>query len=167
MSPAERMKEAISVQALLEREGLRPDRSGFLRCPFHDGDHTASLKIYPDGKGWYCFGCHKGGDVINLARELYGLDFKGAVKRLDRDFGLHLDRSEPLSRKEELAQWKRRQEAEDRALEHQLDLEEWADCNHFIQTWPHWLNPWPWCWAQERLAVLTYKLERYEQKGGG
>ncbi len=38
------------------------------KCPLpnHD-DKTASFFVYPGNQSWYCFGCLKGGDVIDLA----------------------------------------------------------------------------------------------------
>lgn len=164
-----RIKSAVPIPALLAREGLTPNRQGFLRCPLHDGDRSPSFKVYPGGRGWYCFGCRRGGDVISLAMALYGTDYRGAVNRLNGDFGLGLGRdtrAEPQRRRADLADWKRRRETEDRGLEHQLDLEEWADCNHFIHTWPDSLNPWPWVWALRRRDVLTHRLEEYERGGG-
>ena len=41
-----------------------------MHCLFHDED-TPSFTIYPPGGGWYCFGCHKGGDAVALAAEYF------------------------------------------------------------------------------------------------
>jgi hypothetical protein len=60
--------------------GLRVGRSGKLHCLFHD-DRSPSLHVYPDaGRGWYCFGCGRGGSIFDLAallsgRETHGRDF--------------------------------------------------------------------------------------------
>jgi DNA primase len=29
------------------------------------------LVIYPPGKGWYCFGCHRGGDAVSFCVEFF------------------------------------------------------------------------------------------------
>lgn len=81
------IKEAVSCRQFADFIGLSVNRSGFAVCPFH-GERTASLKIYPDGRGWCCFGCHKGGDVINFASLYYGLSFKETLQRLNDDFHL-------------------------------------------------------------------------------
>lgn len=65
------------VPALTGRE---VDRDGKIRCPFHGGgdERTPSLQVYPDGGGWFCFGCNAGGDVYTLGALLYGLESRGA-----------------------------------------------------------------------------------------
>jgi hypothetical protein len=86
---AEAIKGSISCKQFAEFMGLQINRTGFAVCPFH-GEKTASLKIYKGGRGWYCFGCHKGGDVISLASLYYGLGFKETLQRLNDDFNLGL-----------------------------------------------------------------------------
>ena len=83
------IKERVSCRQFLEAVGVTVNGSGFAVCPFH-GDRDASLKVYSDGRGWCCFGCHKGGDVINLAMEWYGESFPDTLRRIDADFGLKL-----------------------------------------------------------------------------
>lgn len=161
------IKEAVPIPALLEREGLRPNRQGFLRCPFHDGDQTPSLKIYPGGRGWYCFGCHQGGDVISLAMALYGTGYRGAVNRLNRDFGLGLGRRQREYQRTQanMAAYERRRRTEAAEKQYEQDWKEWAQCNTFIQAGPDGKNPWPWCRAVIRRDLLQYRMEEYE--GGG
>jgi RepB DNA-primase from phage plasmid/CHC2 zinc finger len=56
--------------------GHEPDRRGKIACPFHE-DRNASLHVYPDGGGWYCFGCERGGTIIDFAAALWGVDPRG------------------------------------------------------------------------------------------
>ena len=56
------------MQEVAERYGYQPDTKGFISCPFHTGDKTPSLKLYPEDKGWYCFGCHAGRRCYQLCR---------------------------------------------------------------------------------------------------
>lgn len=51
------------------------------RCPFHH-EKTASFSVNPNGQFFYCFGCHKSGDVISFTMEIESLDFNDAVKLL-------------------------------------------------------------------------------------
>ncbi len=53
-------------------------RSRKVRCPLHD-DRVASLHVYPDAeRGWYCFGCRRGGSVYDLAALLWRRPTRGA-----------------------------------------------------------------------------------------
>lgn len=51
------------------------------KCPFHH-EKTASFSVNTNGSFYYCFGCHKSGDVINFIMEIESLDFNDAVKFL-------------------------------------------------------------------------------------
>jgi CHC2 zinc finger len=57
--------------------GLQVGRSGKLRCLFHD-DRSPSLHVYREpGRGWYCFGCGRGGSIYDLAALLSGRETRG------------------------------------------------------------------------------------------
>jgi len=44
------------------------------RCPLPDHDEkTPSFTVYPGDRGWYCYGCLRGGDVVDLGRLAWGL----------------------------------------------------------------------------------------------
>lgn len=51
------------------------------RCPFHH-EKTASFCINANDQFFYCFGCHKSGDVITFIMGIESLDFNDAVKFL-------------------------------------------------------------------------------------
>jgi hypothetical protein len=57
--------------------GQRVGRSGKVRCPFHE-DRTPSLHVYDDPeRGWYCFGCGRGGSIYDLAALLCERETRG------------------------------------------------------------------------------------------
>lgn len=87
------IKQQVTCREFAESIGLKINRSGFTVCPFHH-DTDASLKVYKGDRGWCCFGCHKGGDVINFASLYYGIPFKEALRRLNDDFQLGLMQTE-------------------------------------------------------------------------
>ena len=87
---AEQIKQAVTMKKAAEFYGFNPNRAGYICCPFHEED-TPSLKIYSDNRGWYCFGCNRGGDVIDFVRSLYNLDFPAACKKINDDFALGLN----------------------------------------------------------------------------
>lgn len=51
------------------------------RCPFHH-EKTASFCVNSSDQFFYCFGCHKGGDVIKFIEGIESVDFNDAVKLL-------------------------------------------------------------------------------------
>jgi hypothetical protein len=69
---------AIPPRVYVEQlTGQRVGRSGKVRCPFHE-DRTPSLHVYDDpGRGWYCFGCGRGGSIYDLASMLWHRDTHG------------------------------------------------------------------------------------------
>lgn len=57
--------------------GQAVGRSRKVRCPMHE-DSTPSLHVYPDTeRGWFCFGCGRGGTVIDLAAGIWGRETSG------------------------------------------------------------------------------------------
>lgn len=66
----EAVKRMVSVPVAAEDCGLEVNSAGMVRCPFHE-DHTPSMKLYMDH--FYCFGCGKHGDVIDLIAGLAGI----------------------------------------------------------------------------------------------
>lgn len=97
MNIAEEIRERVTTADFCRHIGLKVGRNGSALCPFHGDRKTPSLKVYSDpSRGWHCFGCHKGGTVIDFAMAWYGITFGQALLRLDSDFGLNL----PVTRKE-------------------------------------------------------------------
>lgn len=99
------IKERIHTREFLEAHGFKVGRGGMMCCPIH-GEKTPSMKVYDDiRRGWYCFGCHRGGDVIDLAKVLWGVGFKDAMRRLNDDFSLNppFDRDAGRERRRNLA----------------------------------------------------------------
>ena len=86
---ADIVKSRVSALEEGKRMGLEPDRAGFCRCPFH-AEKTGSMKLYSGQRGWHCFGCGAGGDVINLVMRYYDLSFRQAIEKLDQEWGLGL-----------------------------------------------------------------------------
>ena len=48
-------------------------------CPFHS-EKTGSFSVSPDKQIFYCFGCKKGGGVINFIMDIENLPFPDAVR---------------------------------------------------------------------------------------
>lgn len=143
------VKSELPMKTVIRFYGFEPNRSGFIRCPFH-AERTPSLKIYPDR--YKCFGCGAGGDVIDFVSRLHNLDPIGAVKRLKEDFRLSIPQASDDWRQEHdarrifedwkqtilnkidsairtanLADFRQLSEAEAAALIYREPLEYWAD----------------------------------------
>ncbi|MCH4147100.1 MAG: DUF6371 domain-containing protein [Prevotella sp.] len=56
-------------------------------CPFHN-ERTPSFFVLPSRQIYHCFGCGKGGDVINFIMEMEKLPYPDAVKFLARRYNL-------------------------------------------------------------------------------
>lgn len=90
MSHADTIKSLVSAKDFLMHYGIQINRAGFCQCLFHD-DHNASMKVYDGRRGFFCFTCHKGGTVIDLAMQYHSCDFQTALRLLNDDFSLGLD----------------------------------------------------------------------------
>ena len=74
IDPLRAVAPALYVERLT---GQRVGRSRKVRCPFHD-DQTPSLHVYQDpDRGWYCFGCDRGGSIYDLAALLWQRGTRG------------------------------------------------------------------------------------------
>lgn len=81
----EEIKQAYSMKDILVKCGLpEPNRAGFIKCPFHKGDHEASMKVYD--KNFHCFGCGANGDIFTFTERFYGISFKDAFLMLGGEY---------------------------------------------------------------------------------
>ena len=92
-----KVKESVSMQAVAEYYGFQVNKKGLCLCPFHQ-DQNPSLKIYPNGKGFYCFTCGVGGDQIKFAALYQGIRNEEAAKELAAAF--HVPISIPVTYRE-------------------------------------------------------------------
>ena len=84
---------------LTERSDIVDVVSGYVRltrksgsnlfglCPFHS-EKTPSFSVSPDRQIYHCFGCGKGGGVINFIMEIENLSFPEAVEFLAKRAGI-------------------------------------------------------------------------------
>lgn len=109
----EDIKRMVGMRQTAEYYGYQADRQGRCLCPFHNDGHP-SMKIYPHDRGYYCFSCGSGGDVIKFVSRLYGLNNEAAAQKIIEDFALPI-KTQELSyrekREREQRVW-RRQELE-------------------------------------------------------
>lgn len=63
-------------------------RELYAHCPFHD-DRKESFRVNLEKRTWYCDPCGRGDDVIGLAKEIWGVDFGDACRRLSEIAGIN------------------------------------------------------------------------------
>jgi DNA primase len=84
-------------------------------CPFHK-EKTASFSVSPAKEIFYCFGCHKGGNVFNFVMEMERIAFPEAIKIVAEKTGVPLPKLIDDSRFE----------ARKRESDQVIDLNQWA-----------------------------------------
>ena len=83
------IEDVVGQHVSLKRAGANM----FGLCPFH-GEKTASFSVAPDKGIYYCFGCHKGGGVINFQMEVEGMSYPDAVRALAKRVGMEVPEDE-------------------------------------------------------------------------
>lgn len=82
------IRDNVEMHNILELYGYHT-KHGFMICPFH-GDMDASLKVYEGDKGWHCFGCGRGGSVIDFVMEHERCNYRTAITAINHHLHLHL-----------------------------------------------------------------------------
>jgi DNA primase len=79
------------VQVVQEYVPLKPAGGARFKglCPFH-AEKTPSFGVDSEKGFFYCFGCHKGGDVFKFLELHESMGFQDAVRMLAQKFGLPL-----------------------------------------------------------------------------
>jgi len=70
-------------------------------CPFHK-EKTPSFSVVPEKGFYYCFGCHKGGNIYSYIMETAHVEFLDAVKIAAEKAGVELEFSGGPSKEERL-----------------------------------------------------------------
>ena len=75
--------DIVDVVSSYVRLSKKSGSNLFGLCPFHS-EKTPSFSVSPDKQIYHCFGCGKGGGVINFIMEIENLSFPEAVEFLAR-----------------------------------------------------------------------------------
>ena len=81
--------DIVDVVSSYVRLTKRSGANLFGLCPFHS-EKTPSFSVAPDKQIYHCFGCGKGGSVINFIMEIENLSFPDAVEFLARRAGMEM-----------------------------------------------------------------------------
>ena len=85
--------DIVDVVGSYVRLTKRSGSSQFGLCPFHS-EKTPSFSVSPDRQIYHCFGCGKGGGVINFIMEMENLSFPEAVEFLAKRAGMTMPAEE-------------------------------------------------------------------------
>jgi len=149
----ETIKQQYSMRNILNKYGMVPNRAGFVRCPFHQGDRTASMKIYKDS--YYCFGCGAAGDIFTFVQNMDNCDFKTA-------FGILGGTYQKPSFSSRMAIYHHQKQIEMRQKEEQKKNSELQECLSDIDFYRTVLGrtkplSGEWCKAWNKLQLVLYK----------
>ena len=149
----EEIKQAYSMRDIVEQYGFRPNRAGYIKCPFHSGDRTASMKIYAHDA--HCFGCNWNGDIFDFVRQMDNCSFKEAYLQLGGEYGkLTEERKRAIQKsRAAMAERKKKQAEERKALQ---------ECIHDIDFYRAEIERWEpmsdrWCFCQNELQKALYR----------
>lgn len=117
---AQTIKDTVSAIDVAQAMGWEV-RHGRCRCPIHGGKDY-NCRLYPGDRGYVCWVCKSGGDVIKLVRDSQQMSFKDAVTWFDSTFSLGINIDSPMDRKALLeAQKKQNERKRERELIARLD----------------------------------------------
>lgn len=155
------IKQSVSMREIVSRYGLHPNRAGFISCPFHNGDRTPSMKIYP--KDYHCHACGANGDIFSFVMGMEHCDFKTAFKSLGGSYKQKSEHQRNLyhyhlqKRKEKAIKDAQKAEQEKKEVIEEIRMQKL-----FKKLSPVFSDDW--CEAVNRLEYLFYKLEYLTEK---
>lgn len=171
----EEIKKTVSMDDVCHLLNIEVNQRGFAKCPFH-GDSKPSMKVYPASRGYYCFVCNHGGDVIGFVKEYLRISTVDAMRYLCSNFGIPFEGELDSSAKEQAERRKREQEAQLAKKKDALDeYHHWLDKfilydsairvyapNPSVKSIDE-LNPF-YITAQKKIEYARYRLELAEMK---
>jgi DNA primase len=93
--PQEQIKEIVDRLSIVEvvREYVALEQRGdrfWGLCPFH-GEKTASFTVSNDREAYYCFGCSRGGGLVQFVMDVEDLGFREAMELLAERAGVTIE----------------------------------------------------------------------------
>jgi|SRR5215207_874213 len=169
--PITAAKEAVPVIDLADRLtgpcGLKRRGTQWVgHCPLPDHeDRTPSFVVYTETNSFFCFGCVRGGDVVDLARYAWGYgerEAHTAAAMLLLEFGHHVPPRPPA--------WFRKQERQDKVRE-AIDVEKMEHIRMLVfrLIWVPWLQDLP-PWSRDEATASAWESSEtiarllYEQR---
>ncbi len=158
------IKQSCSMKEVIGNYGLVPNRAGFVRCPFHQGDRSPSMKIYRDS--FYCFGCGAGGDVFDFVSRMDNLSFKEAYLNLGGEYRNERKNFSYMRKIQHSRTQRKKKEQKLKLIRHRLEyLSLMIEFYKKIKLDSEPLSD-PWCLAENKLATLWGEYDYLLERGG-
>lgn len=84
-----------------------PPKHNRIPCPIHAGNDP---NLWFSDRGYYCFVCGAGGDVIDFVQHVFGLDFPATLDKINTDFNLGIPLNRRMTLREQREAEKRHRE---------------------------------------------------------
>lgn len=81
------------IKSVVKIEDIIDVKNNPMKCPFHT-DNNPSFSVFNNGTSWNCFAGCGGGDVIKLYEKKNNVSFKTAIKRLQKEFKIGVQKQE-------------------------------------------------------------------------
>lgn len=160
------VKQNVTVWQAAERYGLKPNRSGLIRCIFHN-DKSPSMKV---DRRYYCFGCGCTGDAIDFTAQLFDIGLKDAAMKLADDFGIPYsgrDRGSPQNRRSVSAKKPEPTPEELWQKKHLRCLRAYLDYRSLLLKWKEQYAPKTWTESEFGRELRWYSKKLIEVVGNG
>lgn len=108
-------------------------RNGLCCCPFHN-ERTPSCKV--NKFQFNCFGCGAKGNAVSFVEQLFNIDFKTAVQKINDDFSLGLLTSELTEKQKQKIRARKIQIYEAEQQLNELDNIK----AEYMQAWKHYVT---------------------------
>lgn len=160
---SEEIKQSTSMREIIARYGLTPNRAGFIKCPFHNGDNSPSLKVYKDS--FYCFGCGASGDVFSFVEKMDNLSFKEAYLSLGGEYKRENNKFSSMRKIQKAKmQRKRKEQKIEQIRQRRAYLSLMIEFYKFVKFNAEPLSD-NWCMAVNKLVVLWGEYDYLEEEG--
>ena len=93
--------DVVSDYVKITRKG----KDYFGLCPFHR-EKTPSFSVVPSKQIFYCFGCGKGGNVINFIKNIENVEFLDSIKMLADRASIQLPESNDKNERQKSGYYK-------------------------------------------------------------
>ncbi|MBN2882109.1 MAG: DNA primase, partial [Clostridia bacterium] len=87
--------DVVSDYVKINRKG----KDYFGLCPFHN-EKTPSFSVVPAKQIYYCFGCGKGGNVLNFISSIENIEYIDAIKMMAERASVSLPESNDSKERE-------------------------------------------------------------------